>query len=288
MRITDRELGVKLVDSGRYTMNFMIGDLPERRLRDAMLQHARVVSALMLRDIKTRAGSTYLGFLFGLIVPLAHTGIILAVYILAGRRAAIGTDIALYLSTAILPFVVWSYTHQKVLQCWTQNMALTSFPIVKLWDILVARALTELLNTTLVIVVTAVVLAMTVQDFFISDSPAFLYGLLMAYMLGVSTGYVFGLIGVLAPGFILASFLIIPLYWVTSGTLFIPTALPEQARFALSFFPLTHIVDFGRAAFYPSYTSDFPHLIYVHAVIICNILVGLTMNRFLRSALTRQ
>lgn len=257
-----------------------------RSLKSAMLEHARVISALMLRDIKTRFGATYFGFLGGLIMPLGHIAIILTIYIALGRRAPIGTDVALYLGTAIVPFILWSYTHQKVMQSFSQNRALTSFPIVKFGDILIARSLVELLNAVLIVCVVATALFMRGSDLFINDQPSFLYVLILAYALGISTGFIFGLLAMLMPAFMLVGFVFIPLYWATSGVFFIPEALPEQARVAIAVFPLSHIVDFGRSAFYASYLSDYPNLLYVHMVIVGNIMVGLAIERFLRPILT--
>lgn len=264
----------------------MIDNVPGGRLREACQQHARVVLALILRDVKTRAGASYFGFLIGLIVPLAHVGILVGVYIGFGRRAAIGTDVAIYLSTAILPFVIWTYTHQKISVSFAQNKALTSFPIVKIGDILIARMAVELLNGTMVVIITTVSLTIFAQEFFINDPISLIYSLLLAYFLGVSTGHVFGLISIIFPGFLIAGLLIVPIYWITCGTLFVPDYLPEQLRFALQFFPLSHIVDLVRMAFYSNYISDFPSILYVHAVIIANVLVGLIMERFMRTALT--
>lgn len=258
------------------------------RLKAALVQHARVVSALMLRDIKTRFGATYFGFVAGLMIPLAHVGIILSVYVLLGRRAPIGTDVTLYLTTAILPFVIWSYTHQKIIQSFGQNKVLTSFPIVKLPDIMISRALVELLASALVAVVVAVTLTIIGYDLFIFDKARFLYALFLAHSLGVSTGFIFGILSIIWPFLIIVGFVTIPLYWVTSGVLFIPDAVPEQIRVAVSVFPLSHIVDYARTAFYASYLSDYANLLYVNLIIIANLLTGLTIERFLRPILTQK
>lgn len=240
----------------------------------------------MLRDIKTRFGSTYFGFLFGLLLPLGHIGVILAIYVLTGRRAPIGTDVTLYLATAIVPFVIWSYTHQKVMGSVGQNRALTAFPIVSYVDILIARALVELLNAAIILAVVASAFLIAGTDLFIADPPAFFYALLLAYMTGVATGSVFAMLSILSPAAAIVGFIIVPLYWVSSGVFFIPEALPEQLRSALWVFPLSHIVDYARTAFFPVYLSDYPNLLYVNALIALNLLLALTMERFLRPILT--
>lgn len=256
--------------------------LPSISMRLALLQHARVVLALMLRDIKTRFGASYFGFLFGLILPLGHIGIVLAVYVILGRRAPIGTDVSLYLASAIVPFVIWSYTHQKVLTAFAQNRALTSFPIVGFIDIVIARALVELVNAAIILGVVAATFVLLGVDIFVFDRPSFTYSLFLSYAMGVSTGFVLGIIGMVVPGIMLVGILMVPLYWVTSGVLFIPEALPEQVRWMAAIFPLCHIVDFGRSAFYPNYLTDFPNLFYVHAVIVLNVLAGMVFTRYVK------
>ncbi len=257
-----------------------------RPLKEAFFQHARVVHALMLRDIKTRFGASYFGFLAGLFLPLAHIGIIMTMYIVMGRRAPIGTDVALYLSTAILPFIVWSYTHQKIMQSFGQNRSLTSFPIVKFTDIVIARSMVELLNVSIIVMVVSLALHLFGSDLFIFDSTGALLTLVMAYSLGVSTGFIFGLISVMLPAVMLVGFVFIPLYWVTSGVFFIPESLPEPARQVISYFPLSHIVDFGRTSFYSTYLSSYSNLAYVFMIIAINIVIGLAAEHFLRATLT--
>ncbi len=261
-------------------------ELGIRTLGWAFLQHARVIHALMLRDIKTRFGATYFGFAVGLLIPLAHIGIILSIYIFMGRRAPLGTDVAAYLSTAIVPFVVWSYAHQKVMQAFGQNRALTAFPVVKFIDIFIARAFVEILNSILIVTIVMIVLPMMGVDTFIFQSKTVLCAVMLGFMLGVSTGAVFGVFSILIPSVLIVGILFIPTYWVTSGVFFIPEALPEVVRNIVRLFPLSHIVDILRMGFYPSYVSDYPSSLYIIGSIIANVILALSIDRFLRPALS--
>jgi len=261
--------------------------LSQHALYSASLRHLRVITALLLRDMKTRAGSSYFGFFVGLLVPLAHVGIVLGLYVILGRRSALGTDVFLFLSSAIVHFVVWSYTHQKVLFAFPQNIPLVAFPVVKLVDIFIARSVIELMNSLLIILVVGLFLNTITNDFYIHNYPSLFYSFFLSYLLGVSTGGLFGIIAMAVPGFMMVSFLIIPLYWVTCGAFFVPDSLPEAARSALYVLPLTHIVDYGRVAIYPSYTSDYYSLDYVYFVIVLNVLLIFTMMRVMRTLIAR-
>lgn len=248
--------------------------------------HARVVHALVLRDIQTRAGSSYFGFLFGLVMPLGHIGVVLLSYIVLGRKPAIGTDTLLFLTSAILPFIVWSYTHQKMIAAFSQNKALTAFPIVGFTEIAVARAIVELLSSVLVAVVTLVGIWVVGTDMFFYDPKMLLFCFFIAYFLGIGTGLVFGVLSVLNQFIAMLGYLLIPLFWLTCGALFIPDALPVAIRSALSVFAIAHVVDFTRMAIYSEYVSDFPSMDFILISIFGNILLFFLLTRFMRVSLT--
>lgn len=257
-----------------------------RLLKGAMTEHGRVIHALMLRDIKTRFGASYLGFIVGLLIPLAHITVLLVLFHVIGRRAPIGTDVTIFISTALVPFICWSYTHQKIVRSLADNRALLSFPIVKMIDIVIARAFVELMNSTLVVLVVYAALTLGGSHIFLFDPPRIIATLLTAYILGVSTGMVFALIILAVPGASIAAFLIIPLYWATSGNFFIPDALPAQITAAMAFFPLSHIVDFGRPGFYPEYTTSYHNMLYPLGVVLLNFLIFMSAQRFFKATLT--
>ena len=267
-------------------MTIDVGQVRDRGFRVAFIQHARVVSALMLRDIQTRFGASYFGFLVGLILPLMHILLVLTVYIMLGRRAPIGTDVMLYLTTAILPFVVWSYTHQKISQAFSQNKALISFPAVRLIDILIARALVEALNATLIICVVATVFFLLEKNVFVARSDGVMLALFLAYLYGISTGFLFGLLSMINPALLLFGFLLIPLNWFTCGIFFIPDGLPIEIRNIVAIFPLSHIVDFGRTSVYSSYVSEYYSIIYVLFIVSFVFFVCLILQHFLKPLLT--
>lgn len=250
----------------------------------SLFRQYRVISALYLRDIQTRAGSSYAGFLVGTAVPLIHLFIIVAIYSSLGRIPSIGSSIALYLSTAVLPFVIWSYTHQKMLSSIPQNSPLLSFPAIRLIDILISRSLSELLNCTLIFMTTYLALYLIVGEYYISDVKMYIYSLFLAYFLGISTGILISIINHIYPSLTLVNFMIIPIYWISCGTLFTPDSLPQIIRDYLFLFPLAHIVDMVRSAFFFNYTSYFYSNTYVIVVIIFNILIGLSLSKLFRNS----
>lgn len=248
-------------------------------------QHLRVIYALVLRDIKTRLGSSYFGFLFGLLIPLAHLVIVLTVYIATGRRAPIGSDVSIYLLTAIVPFIIWSYTHQKTMQSFSQYFSLTALPIVRLIDIFISRSIVELLNSSIIALISGFLVVLLTSDPYIQSMSGVIFGVLLSYILGISTGLIFGIGGLLAPIINIIGFVIIPIYWIMSGILFIPDGLPAEIRSVLYFFPLAHIVDYCRIEFYSNYMTSFADIRYVLTISILNILVSMITLKCMRNNL---
>lgn len=245
--------------------------------------HSHVVTALMLRDIKTRIGGSYFGFLFGLLLPIGHVAVALGVYVLTGRRSPIGSDVTIFLSTAIVPFVVWSYTHQKMIQSIPQNAPLMTFPIVKPLDISTARALTECLSSSIVVLFVLSFFYVFNYDVLIFDSHSFLFAILLSYLLGVSTGYIFGILGMFNYVFSMIGYLIIPLFWITSGVFFIPDSLPTAYQNLLYLFTLSQIVDIVRMSMYPGYVSHYSSYYFIITNIVFNAVLAMSIQRIIKN-----
>jgi capsular polysaccharide transport system permease protein len=83
---------------------------PIRRPRASPLAiNAAAIGAILLRDIKQRAGRYYTGFFMILLMPLAHLLILVTIYSILGRLAPHGTDQMVYFGISVLPFVIYAY-----------------------------------------------------------------------------------------------------------------------------------------------------------------------------------
>lgn len=144
------------------------------------------------------------------------------------------------------------------------NKPLLYFPGVDMFDILIARAAVEIASGTLVVVTLLSSVAALGFDITPNDMFGFFYSLLGAWAFGVSTGIVFGTIGILWIPMFMAGSLLTPLFWISSGILYIPEAMPEQIQAFLRFLPLCHIVDHARSSFFSEYSSSFfdPKIMY--------------------------
>lgn len=67
---------------------------------------ARVIGALMLRDVQTRFGGRSANYLIAVAWPLSHISILLLIYSFSGRSAPIGQSAPLFFATGLVPFVL--------------------------------------------------------------------------------------------------------------------------------------------------------------------------------------
>jgi hypothetical protein len=117
---------------------------PMRRPRASPLAiNAAAIGAILLRDIKLRAGPYYTGYLMILLMPLAHLLIVVTIFRILGRLAPHGTDQMVYFGISILPFVVFTYLSRQIVISLAENRPLLYFNRVKIFDILLARGILE-------------------------------------------------------------------------------------------------------------------------------------------------
>lgn len=250
--------------------------------RTAMKMHSRAVGAVVMRDIQTRFGASYAGFLLGLIMPLGHLGATLIAMAILAATPPIGPDIATFLMTGILPFILWLYCHKQVMISLVQNRPLLYFPGVDPFDLIFARMIVEIPTATLVVII---VMA-TVAIFGYGSMPANFFGFVaalgQAWLLGIGTGLVVGGLSAFWHPFLIAGSLIAPLLWATSGIIYLPDRLPDTVRDILWYFPLCQIVNELRSAYFSEYYSTFTDGQVPLFFILGTLTVGMTMLPIIR------
>src|SRR5438046_1486093 len=104
----------------------------------------RVIRALMLRDTRARFGAGFFSYLAAIGVPFVHLVCLMAVPFMANQIAPLGTDYALFVATGVLPYILCLYPARMTMLCLVDSGPLLGFPIVKPLDVIMARALVEI------------------------------------------------------------------------------------------------------------------------------------------------
>lgn len=247
---------------------------------------ARVLFALIMREMASTDSRTSLGFLWAIIEPIATIAILSVAFQLMTRTPPLGTNFPLFYVTGMMPYTIFMSIGNKVSSSIRFSKPLLGFPSVTALDTIMARFILNYLLTI------AIFVAVT-------------YGIILIYGLKVSINYYaaalsLGLSGMLALGvgtFNSVLFVLIPTYenlWsiltrplmILSGVLFLIDELPEKYSYYLLWNPVAHAVGQMHAAFYPSFDSSFVSPFYVICVSVVCFTIGLvTLHRIVRDAL---
>ena len=252
---------------------------------EALAATGRAIRAVMLRDIRTRFFNHGLGYLLAVSWPLAHILILLAFYTFLGRYAPWGQSIELFFGTALLPFMTWNYMSRFIMMSLVMNRQLLAFPAVKILDILLGRALLELLGScAMAALLVGIALAVGI-DPMPADLVQAAAAMGAALALGLGCGMLSAIIAMVLHGWVTIYTLIVIACYLFSGILFVPSALPARFGEALSWIPTMHLVEWMRGAYYEGYPDTLLDRPYVLGWAVATIVLSLVLERAIRGRL---
>jgi capsular polysaccharide transport system permease protein len=245
-----------------------------------------VIRAILLRDIRTRAGRYYTGYLMILFLPLVHLLFVLEVYTLLGRLAPVGTDQVIYFGVSILPFVIFTYMSRRIVAGLLYNRQLLGFSRVQIFDILIATTFLESVNAIIVVIVLFSILFIYTNGFSPRDFAGVLFAIAATIYLSFSMGVLNALIARVVPFWFMLWAFSAPVFWLGSGILFFPTAIPDPYGQWLALNPLLQCVEWIRYSYYEDYPDkllDVPYLLtFSTACLSISLISERLARRFLR------
>jgi capsular polysaccharide transport system permease protein len=246
----------------------------------------RIILALMLHDLKSRLGGSEFGFLaLGVGFPLSHILILLGINAGLGRAPPYGDSTALWYATGVVPFMAFQYVSRFIVLSVILNRPLLSFPVVKATDVLYAGAIIEVLNAGMVVLIVFAIFWMLGIDFMPLDVVQASLSMLAMILLGLAWGIVNAVIAAIFPLWVTGFFLSQVIFWLTSGILFVPDALPAAIRAPLSYLPWLQGVEWMRSAYYLDFGAPILDRTYLISFAVVCLFVGLVLERALRGKL---
>ncbi|HJQ57146.1 MAG TPA: ABC transporter permease [Vineibacter sp.] len=244
----------------------------------------RVIVAIMLRDIRTRFFGHGLGFLIAIAWPLLHVLILIGLFTSFGRGTPYGESMVVFFATGLVPFFAFSYMSRFTMFSLVTNRPLLVFPAIKVLDILLARALLEILGSFCSIILLLIIFWLLDIDFTPADTVEATFALGAAMLLGAGFGILNGIIAMAVPTWATGYALVIIVLYMISGILFVSDSLPETVRYYVSFNPALQAVEWMRSAYYPDYSSilDKRYAIWWG---LGTIFIGLLIERLVRGRL---
>jgi capsular polysaccharide transport system permease protein len=248
--------------------------------------YLNALSALILRDVKSRAGPYYSGYALIFALPFAHLVIVSTIFSVTGRIPPVAGSPETFFFLSALPFVIFLYPSRQIAVAVTSNAALLSFPRIRLFDLIVARSALEYLNG---LAVAAMILFVTYALFeFEPTHPLKLtFAILVTLYFGVAFGSIFALIARLSYAAQYATSLIYPLIWIGSGIVFLPSAIPSPYKEYLSYNPMLQCVELIRAAYYDYYPGIDADIAYVFWVSSFLLALAIIIVRYLQAIFLR-
>jgi capsular polysaccharide transport system permease protein len=239
------------------------------------LATARVVTALMLREMTSSYGRSPGGFLWVVLEPLAGIVLLSAVFSVALRSPQLGTNFVLFYASGILPFLLFAHLNAKLMHALAYSRQLLAYPRVTIVDALLARfalnLIVELLNAALLL--TGMIwLLDTGADV---ELGPILLGFAMAAALALGVGVLNCFLGSMFPLWRSVWAVLSRPLVLLSGVIILVETVPEPWRGWLWWNPLAHAVTEVRRGLYHGYDPSWVEPAYAFAVALAALAAGL-------------
>lgn len=250
--------------------------------RYALEQKMHVIQAVVLRDMRTRFFNHGLGFLVVALWPLCHMGILLLIYNLAGRKAPFGESMNIFFATGLIPTLAFMYISRFMSLSLIINRPMLSFPAVKVIDVLTARAFLEIIAAAITLTFMFFILWSIGENPFPYDPIEAIYAYLATILLAIGIGTLAGVIVMFVEIFVTIYALAMILIYISSGTLFVASSLPDIIAIPLSWNPVTECVEWMRTAYFETYSNRLVSKEYVVCFGMASLCLGLLLERLFR------
>ena len=266
------------------TETFALPAQPVSRPPPALVVMGRVIHALILREARTRYGRTMFGYVWAFLTPLAWVGLYAFFRLSVDEQPPFGQSIYVWAAGGILIYKLYSNIAGRITSAVTSNRSLLSYPVVRITDMMVARAVLET-ATMLVILIFVWALLKQVEDIRIIHHPD---RIMMAIITTISLGYAMGSFnGVLAGLFPtwgnIWGMTSMPML-VTSGALFVPSQMPPVVLDILRWHPVLNCIEWMRDGIYLDYTPVLDRQ-YIWTFILILTFIAFLMERLFRRQL---
>lgn len=253
-------------------------------LRESLAVMSRVIFAVIIRESRTRYGSSNIGYTWALIDPLIELSVLVVAFSLIGRTSPIAAPLSVFLITGIVPFFFWRMAVGRGASAVSANLGLLSYPQVMPADIVIGRTLLDA-TTTLVVFFLFIIGCYFIADipmrlFFGDPAQMLLFAFAFFYFSIASAFFSSGLARVLPIWQNIWGYMSRPI-WLLSGIFFTLESLPSGAREFMAYNPIAHMLEWFRSAAIPTFESGAYNPFFPLIVATVFLLIGLVIDRIL-------
>lgn len=242
---------------------------------------ARVVTAMILRETRTRFGRNKFGFIWLLLEPMAYVIFIVGVRSFIEHRVPFGQNLLLFILSGILTFRMFTAIASRGLSAITANKALLAYPPVKPVDAIAARLILEIIIMFVIWTIFYSLLSIVSEDKVIVSYIKFAEALGALCFLGFGVGTFNAVMATLVPTYERIWGIIRFPLMILSGVFYVPLLMPPGMQAVIEWNPILHCVEWVRTAVYLTYDPmlDKPYIFVIGSLFL---VTGLLLERAYR------
>jgi len=240
-----------------------------------------VVFALVLREVQGRFGQNRLGAFWFVFEPLAHVLLLLLIFTTLRGRHIAGIPVPLFLIHGIVPFLLFRNLTLKGMAAINANRGLLAYKQVKPFDMIIARAIVEVLLMSCVFILILAALGWFFEyDIAIHQPLQWLLVLVVGGVLALGSALIFCVVISAMPELeAMIRIMYMPLYFI-SGVIFPLWLIPREFLPLLLWNPYLHLLELSREysiAYYPRVAEI--NLAYPTTCAVLALFIGLWLYR---------
>lgn len=244
--------------------------------RQGIKRQFAVVSALIVREMTTRYGNKFGGYLWAVLDPVLTIAILTMVFSAVARVPPLGRSFALFFATGYVAFYIYRSLSDQISLSVEVNRSLLMYPVVQIYDTVIARTILQIVTLFVVTIFIFGVFA-----FFIDYDRINFFPIWIASLIAIGLGTGVGIANIV--WFNLSSTyqqvwgIINRPAFIVSGVFFLPESIPQPFRDWLLINPLVHIIGLFRMGFYPTYRAEFVNMPYIIGLAVFSMVFGLIL-----------
>lgn len=247
--------------------------------RQSLAIQARVIWALVIREIITRYGRHNVGFLWLFLEPMLFTLGITLLWTIIKATHGTSLPITAFAVTGYSSILLWRNCSNRAVKAIEANLSLLYHRPVKVFDIFAARLILEIAGaTTSLLVLTIFFTSMGWMSVPV-DIPTVLIGWLLlawfSFALSLVVGAASERMEVIERVWHVFTYLMFPL----SGAAFMVDWLPKEAQTAILWVPMVHGTEMIRHGYFGAAVPTHEDPAYLALVNIVMLLLGLALIR---------
>lgn len=242
---------------------------------------ARVLGALVMREMLTRYGRENIGFLWLILEPMILTLGVMTMWTLL-KHESHGLVLVAFVLSGYMPLTLWRHVTSYSVSCLRQNLPLMYHRQIRLPDALISRALLEVggITVALVVVYTIVRISGFMEPY--ENIGLILAGWLFMAWFAFAVGLIFA---AASERFEFVEKLVQPMQYLMlpiSGMFFMVAWLPSGAQKLALYVPLVHCFELFRAGVFGDSLKTYYDISYLFKCCLFTTAAGLYLVNLAR------